>query len=66
MMDGQDMKGQVVLTAEERQFIVDCLANVSLQGRAAGLRPVLAMMEGIVAKLAVGEEAAEGSVASEQ
>jgi hypothetical protein len=66
VMDGQNGKGSVALTAEERRFIVDCLANVSLQGKAAGLRPVLALMEGIVAKLAVGEEAAEGSVDSEQ
>ena len=57
-MAGQKVKGLVELTVEERRFIVQCLANVSLQGRAAGLRPVLAMMERIVARLAVVEETA--------
>ena len=58
-MDGQKAKGQVELTAEERRFIVHCLENVPMQGKAAGLRRVLALMEEIVAKLAVVEETAE-------
>ena len=58
MMDEQNGQGQVALTAEERRFIVSCLENVSLQGKAAGLRPVLAMIERIVARLAVEEETA--------
>jgi hypothetical protein len=60
-MEGQNEKGkgQGELTVEERRLIVHCLENVPMQGKAAGLRRVLTMIEGIVAKLEVGEGAAE-------